>query len=1513
MDNRYKIILSNKNLYKEIELFDEMQQISIGTGKECDVRLFEELFFDEIELHFDRDKAGWVASCSGNLYFSFGGAAKLLTTPLRHGNIVEVHYQQTGTTAFSLEFLIDFDGEQRLFNRKIDIRKNHTVAIGADQNCDIVLSGRYTAKEKVEVSKAGKGMHLTVKGSFYGIYLNGKKIDGNQPLRNGDFFSIADIAFCYKDGFLLTETRKEIQINGLPFTDEVLPENYPLFNRNTRIKTVVNEEKIEILDPPAKPQKPKNNLLMRLLPSMGMLIAAGVMASRGGATMLIFSGISAVMSVVTAVIGLIESKKEYQKNAEERIEKYNAYIDNKRRDIEQFRSQEQQQMNEIFISMEEEKRRLRSFSPDLFDRRKEDDDFLCVRLGYGDVKAKREIDYKKQERLEYEDGLQQIPEELHDAYECVHNAPIVCDLKSVNAVGIIGTEQNRFDFMKNMLVDLAARQYYSDLQLALVAEPAHKYVVWWIRSLPHLYNEALGIRNVVCDDGSKNILFEYLYKELSVREQQKQYDHHIVVFFFDEYGFKNHPLSKHVDSAKELGITFVFFGQRKEDIPMGCGNIINLQAKGKATLIDTQDCNETHDFVYEPIANEDVVKIVDLLAPVYTEEVSLESSLTKNISLFELLHIFAVNDLRLAENWTSSRVFQSMAAPIGVSKTGIVQLDLHDKAHGPHGLVAGTTGSGKSELLQTYILSMSVLFHPYEVGFVIIDFKGGGMANQFRALPHLLGAITNIDGKAIDRSLKSIKAELQKRQRLFAEAEVNHIDNYIRKFKEGQVTTALPHLIIIVDEFAELKADQPEFMKELISASRIGRSLGVHLILATQKPSGQVSEQIWSNSRFKLCLKVQSPQDSNEVLKSPLAAEIKEPGRAYLQVGNNEIFELFQSAYSGASEKSEGGKEKEFVIYELTESGRRVPVYVKKKNKDTVGGRTQLDAIVEYVAGYCASNGIKKLSDICLPALETKIPFPENTSAAKNFHIVADIGVYDDPDNQYQGVYSIDLTENNLMIIGSAQSGKTNLLQTILRGVSERYSPEEVNFYIIDFASMVLKNFEELHHVGGVVCPSDDEKLKNLFKLLYAETEHRKQKLMQVGVSSFAAYREAGKTDLPQIILMIDNVTVLKELYLQDEDRLEYLCREGISVGICVIIANANTNVFSYKYRTCFPKRIALYCSDNSEYNNVFVSCKVPLDNIQGRGIIEIEKRYLEYQTYLAFDGKIEKERNDKIKAFTKKMNGDQRYLSLHAREIPVVPEYLSKEYIMNSYGEQTDREHLIVGLDYATVAPISLSFTQQGVFTLVGDQEKSKNGFLKYLKTVLLEIESDFYIMDDDQETFADMKDSSSVSLYANSTDTDSITYVIQEMLSDIVKKMEGDEKEKLVGRNIIKKLHGYAPIKERPPIVLILNNESCVSVISENKELLSFYKSILEKYVSLKMLVLFTKVENKEIKSTSPEILRMLKDNKQLIYFGDIQDFDLFYLTPTEKKKFQPSKVERDAFLFKGNETKKIKTVDL
>ena len=534
-----------------------------------------------------------------------------------------------------------------------------------------------------------------------------------------------------------------------------------------------------------------------------------------------------------------------------------------------------------------------------------------------------------------------------------------------------------------------------------------------------------------------------------------------------------------------------------------------------------------------------------------------------------------------------------------MSKTRTVTLDLHDKADGPHGLVAGTTGSGKSEVLLTYILSVATLFSPHEVSFVIIDFKGGGMANQLRGLPHLLGAITNIDGREIERSLKSIKAELRRRQRLFAEAGVNHISGYIRKHKAGEVAVPLPHLVLVVDEFAELKAEQPEFMGELISAARIGRSLGVHLILATQKPSGQVNEQIWSNSRFKLCLKVQSREDSNEVIKSPLAAEIKEPGRAYLQVGNNETFELFQSAYSGAPEHTDDEDVREFALYEVELSGRRVPVYQRRRAHDDEGALTQLDAVVAHVARYCERTGVEKLPDICLPPLPERVALPQD---ARMVGGRVPLGIYDDPDNQLQDRALFDVDNANTFIVGASQTGKTNLLQTIVRLIAQSRTPRQAQIYVMDFASMILRNLEGLAHVGGVVIASEDERLKNLFKLLAGELASRKRVLLDAGVSSFAAYLEAGHTDLPHLYLILDNFSVFRELYADRyEDALVSLCRDGIACGISVIVANSVTSGFGFKYLTNFSTFIALTCNDSNEYSVVFDRCRLRPKNVPGR------------------------------------------------------------------------------------------------------------------------------------------------------------------------------------------------------------------------------------------------------------------------------------------------------------------------
>lgn len=1496
MDNRYKIILLNDHIYKEVELSPTSRQVKVGTGIDCDIRLRKELFFQQIELVFTKKGATWSVQCTDGLYLTAGDVKKLFAKSLCHGDSLQVRYQESDNFVFSLDFLIDFDDGKRRYERIIDISPNSSVSFGCTGNCNIKLSSAYVRDDEIVLNRVADGYSISIKRTNYGAYINGKKAQSGDMIHNSDFLSISDYFFYIKDGKIWTEIRSDMTINSLYYVDCPSNPSYPKFKRNTRIKSVISKEPIEILDPPAKPQKAKNNILLQLLPSLGMLVTSGLMATMGGA-MILFSVVSGGIAILTTVLTFVQNKKEYKQNVANRIETYNSYIEKKRIEIEGIREHEKGLLEQQYVSQDIECDQFDTFSSQLFDRTMEDEDFLSVRIGAGAVGAKREINYKKQERLEVDDELQMMPKQICNDYALIDGAPVVCDLKSVNAIGVYGTEDDRYSLMKNLVVDITARQFYSDVKMIFVANEANKDKIYWLRFLPHVYWENIGVRGIVCNDESKNVLFEYLYKEMTVREQTKSFDHRIVVFFYDEYGFNNHPISKFVDQAKELGITLVFFGKSKSDIPVGCGYLIALSNATEGQLIDTSDESKTVTFSYPHITDEQAEHIVEIMAPVYTEEISLESTLTKNISMFELLNIIEVDDLDLAARWEKSQVFKSMAAPVGVSKTGIIYLDLHDKAHGPHGLVAGTTGSGKSEILQTYILSMASLFSPDEVGFLIIDFKGGGMVNQFKDLPHLLGAITNIDGKEIDRSLKSIKAELQKRQRMFADADVNHIDKYIRKFRNNEVAEALPHLIIIVDEFAELKAEQPEFMKELISAARIGRSLGVHLILATQKPSGQVDDQIWSNSRFKLCLKVQTQDDSNEVLKSPLAAEIKEPGRAYLQVGNNEIFELFQSAYSGAPENQSVNTTREFAIFALNPNGKRTPVFVQKNKKSDEKTISQLDAMVKFIAGYCSNAGVQRLPSICLPPLPQMIPFVSKISTGA--HTGISIGIFDDPDSQTQDATYIDVAGKNTIIIGSPQTGKTNMLQSMIRTIVETNTVDEAIIYIIDFASMVLKNFEDFAHVGGVVTSSEDEKLKNLFKLLHAEIASRKEKLLSVGVSSFSAYKDAGYTDLPQIHLVIDNLTALIELYLQDDDTLLVLIREGLAVGISTIVANAQTAGIGYRYFSNFSNRIALYLNDSNEYGNLFDQSVMQPGEIPGRCVLSVDKKMLECQTYLAFEGEREIDRVKEIRSLMENVN--QRNTGKRARQIPAIPAVLTPTDMVEMFQANQDGYRLPVGVTYAEVTPFYIDLSQLGMFGVCGQGTKNQWSFTKNLLLSLQAASAEYpvevQIFDDVKRTFSDMKTLSIVRNYT--LDSGSAAGVVSTWHDELERRYQ-------------KMLDTPENLAKDPLLVMVIQNNDVAKIIGEDFDVMNQYTEITSRYKSMGVCIIYANFENVSMSYDAPEPLRLVKQDQHIFFLGDLdtlKPFDPPYEAIRENKK---KLAAGDAYYIRGNDVTKLKMVE-
>ena len=678
--------------------------------------------------------------------------------------------------------------------------------------------------------------------------------------------------------------------------------------------------------------------------------------------------------------------------------------------------------------------------------------------------------------------------------------------------------------------------------------------------------------------------------------------------------------------------------------------------------------------------------------------------------------------------------------------TDLVQLNLHEKAHGPHGLIAGTTGSGKSETIQSYILSLAVNFHPHDVGFLLIDYKGGGMAHLFKKLPHLLGTITNLDGAQSMRALVSINAELKRRQRLFNRYEVNHINQYQKKFKNGEAKEPLPHLFLISDEFAELKVNQPDFMKELVSTARVGRSLGVHLILATQKPSGVVDDQIWSNSRFKLALKVADRSDSMEMLHTPDAAEITQAGRAYLQVGNNEVYELFQSAWSGADyqpDKDELGIE-DHTIYRINDLGQYEVLNQDLSGLDLADEikevPTELDAIVENIQLLAENQEIAPLPQPWLPPLRERMTL--NELEAVDFHkewnkkpsdLELLIGMADIPQAQKQEPVTINLSKDgNILLYGSPGTGKTTFLQSTAMDLARKYSPKDVTLYLMDFGTNGLAPLSHLPHVADTLLLDQTEKVAKFVRIMERELNRRKKLLSDYGVGTIDLYRQASGQEEPTIVILLDSYEAMKEEPFEAElfKILMRISREGLSIGVHLIMtAGRQSNLRATLYAN-FKHQMTLKQNDVGEVRTILGSTPLAatMEDIKGRILMkrdEVDVVQLALPVAGISDAQVINNLRTEVARIQEAWTGET------PQAIPMVPEELTEKdfYSRADVLKLLSQEIIPLGLDIETVKPMGWNL-KQGSFVYVANSEEQMRTMTKQFSIVSSKINSNVYII---------------------------------------------------------------------------------------------------------------------------------------------------------------------------------------
>ncbi|HOT60397.1 MAG TPA: type VII secretion protein EssC, partial [Spirochaetales bacterium] len=869
-------------------------------------------------------------------------------------------------------------------------------------------------------------------------------------------------------------------------------------------------------------------------------------------------------------------------------------------------------------------------------------DFLTVRIGEGEMDSPNEIAIPKERFSLIDDSLAEEPQVIKNDYKKLKNVPICISLKDHALVGVISKCQRVCNKIAQVMsVQIASYHSYTDVKMAFIYNEKEAEDFAFARWLPHTWTEDGSLRLIACDSNSVGDLFYHLSGLLRTRLEKEESmaakSHllpHYVVFITDSALVENEAVMKYLTEPSEnMGISTVLLYNQIGKLPNSCTVIIqndddysgyySLDSSFKGydrVRFDNIDRDQLEDFACE-------------LSDIRVRETQSVGAMPQLLTFLDMYRTSQVDKIDVARRWLENRTYESMKAMIGYRGTDApLYLDIHEKYHGPHGLVAGTTGSGKSETLQTYILSMALNYHPHEVSFILIDYKGGGMAGSFEKLPHVAGIITNLGGNQTNRALSSINSEIKRRQAIFNEYKQKHIDGYIELYRAGKAPMPLPHLIIIADEFAELKKEQPEFVRELVSASRVGRSLGVHLILATQKPSGVVDDEIWGNSKFRLCLRVQDKQDSNEMIKRPDAAYITNVGRGYFQVGNDEIFEAFQSGWSGAKYETEieysDAKQGEAKMIDL--SGKpRIIGGIKKSNVKVNKGKkhTQLEIAVAYISQIAKSQNIFPVDNIWLPPLPSHLVlqgideytcrcFENDSWRGSSGELSVVIGIVDDPVNQRQIPLSINmLAEGHILITGSGSSGKSTLLQTLLYSLTTTYSPKQLNVYIADFGSRTMGVFGILPHVGGVAFDSETDKADKLIAMLLKELNRRKTVFSERGIGSMREYVRQYD-DVPFIVLAIDNFAAFNENCPKQEDNLVLLSREAASYGIYMVITCTNTNDLRNKIRQNIGFGIGLQLSDRFEYEDA-LNAKTDIiaeDHIPGRGLVCYPKP-LEFQS----------------------------------------------------------------------------------------------------------------------------------------------------------------------------------------------------------------------------------------------------------------------------------------------------------
>lgn len=1182
-------------------------------------------------------------------------------------------------------------------------------------------------------------LKIYFRGEQTGVYRNGRRLEltAEQPdisLHPGDQLLIGTFFFLYFERYLEIYAAKGAVSSCLPecAAREVPFEGFPQYTRSPRLIMRVPEQAVEIARPPQQTRMEKGSLIQLIVPPLAMLcvtIAMAFLMKRG--LFVIMTAASTVMTLIFSVTRFFHERSDCREKTRIREKLYREYLLKKRKELNHMRQQEIDALHYNYPSVREIEAMIANYSSRIYEKSADDDDFLTVSVGSRREKVSFPIRYDYDELKLERDELEEKARGIRDTFSYIEDCPVVIDLKHAH-LGLIGEKDVVQEQIKLIVAQLTFQQSYHDLQIVLIHSREYNDAFAWMDWYPHLKIQSLNLSGDINSERMRDQVLGSLLQIIKDRKlkedessKQSRFLPHFLFIIDEPKLIMDHSIMEYLGKQGDnLGFSIIYTSHLRGNLPENIGTIVEFKDSAEGTLVLCEDEVINKSFKLQHVGDCNLEWMARNLSALIHNQ-GITSNIPESITFFEMYGIKKPEEFHSANRWQKNQSHKSLAVPLGVrGEDDIVYLNLHEKAHGPHGLVAGTTGSGKSEIIQSYILSLAVNFHPYEVGFLLIDYKGGGMAGLFRNLPHLLGTITNLDGSESQRAMASIKSELARRQRIFSEYNVNHINAYNKLFKNGEVAEPIPHLFLISDEFAELKKEQPDFMTELVSTARIGRSLGIHLILATQKPTGVVNDQIWTNSKFKLALKVQDESDSREIIKTPDAAYITQAGRAYLQVGNNEIYELFQSAWSGAEYVADGvRKSKDNRVYLVNDLGQG-ELLNEDLSEEEEGGElkaTQLDVTIDYLKELFEQEGKAKVRKPWLPSLPQMLVSPLR-DAAKEASSVYDrsklpvltipVGMIDIPEEQAQREYVVNLEKDgNIVFMSSAGYGKTMFLMTSVLSLALQNQVEELNFYILDFGNSALIPLNGLPHTADYMVYDDAEKMEKFMKLIQDEITVRKKLFAEKMVQNFSVYNQTNEEHLKALVIVVDNFDVVRELGVEAESFFTRVSRDGAGLGIYMMITATRVNGVKYSILNNFKMKLAGFLFDAMEANTLVGKSEYKLPEVQGRALVKtVNVNIMQIYTMVPFEDDMEY--NAKLKELIRGIAA--KYPGRKAPRIPVLPETFVYPMLAD-YADGAAEFDLAIGLEVETVTRTGMQ-RAAAPFVIIGEAGKGKTNVLKVL-----------------------------------------------------------------------------------------------------------------------------------------------------------------------------------------------------